>query len=147
MEIAVDRFWALTAKLGEGRIGLCEDGRVSDAEPVPPTRPWAEPWRTIGVTGTNGKTSTTVLAAAAILAAGRHVFSSTTLDYRIDGMSAETFVEEARKANAEVPVVLLTGSHDIADLAAKMKVFDSLGKPFDIDDLVARANKALAANR
>lgn len=58
---------------------------MSDANIVPPARPWAASWRTIGVTGTNGKTSTTVLAAAAIQAAGRPVFSSTTLDYRIDG--------------------------------------------------------------
>jgi UDP-N-acetylmuramoyl-L-alanyl-D-glutamate--2,6-diaminopimelate ligase len=58
---------------------------VSEPAIVPPAQPWAEPWRTIGVTGTNGKTSTTVLAAAAIQAAARHVFSSTTLDYRIDG--------------------------------------------------------------
>ena len=85
MEISVVRFQAWTAKLGEGRIRLCEDGRVSDADIVPPARPWAEPWRTIGVTGTNGKTSTTVLAAAAIQSSARHVFSSTTLDYRIDG--------------------------------------------------------------
>lgn len=58
---------------------------MSDTDAVPSARPWAAGWRTIGVTGTNGKTSTTVLAAAAIRAAGRHVFSSTTLDYRIDG--------------------------------------------------------------
>jgi UDP-N-acetylmuramoyl-L-alanyl-D-glutamate--2,6-diaminopimelate ligase len=63
---------------------------VSEPETLAPEispleRPWAHLWRTIGVTGTNGKTSTTVLAAAAIRASGRHVFSSTTLDYRIDG--------------------------------------------------------------
>jgi len=85
MEIARDGYLRAVAMLGEGRVRLCEDGRVSDADIVPTARPWAESWRTIGVTGTNGKTSTTVLAAAAIQAAGRHVFSSTTLDYRIDG--------------------------------------------------------------
>jgi UDP-N-acetylmuramoyl-L-alanyl-D-glutamate--2,6-diaminopimelate ligase len=84
MEIAREGFLRDVAKLGEGRVRLCEDGRVSEADTVT-ARPWAEAWRTIGVTGTNGKTSTTVLAAAAIRAAGRHVFSSTTLDYRIDG--------------------------------------------------------------
>jgi UDP-N-acetylmuramoyl-L-alanyl-D-glutamate--2,6-diaminopimelate ligase len=60
---------------------------VSDPRIVPAALPWAEAWRTIGVTGTNGKTSTTVLTAAAILAAGEHVFSSTTLDYCIDGVA------------------------------------------------------------
>lgn len=60
---------------------------VSDPRIVPAALPWAEAWRTIGVTGTNGKTSTTVLTAAAILAGGEHVFSSTTLDYCVDGES------------------------------------------------------------
>lgn len=60
---------------------------MSDPRIVPAALPWAEAWRTIGVTGTNGKTSTTVLAAAAILAGGEHVFSSTTLDYCVDGES------------------------------------------------------------
>ncbi len=85
MQIERDRYLRTVTMLGEGRVRLCEDGRVSDADAVPSARPWAAAWRTIGVTGTNGKTSTTVLAAAAIRAAGRHVFSSTTLDYRIDG--------------------------------------------------------------
>ncbi len=56
---------------------------------VPPALPWAASWCTIGVTGTNGKTSTTTLAAAAVQAAGHHVFSSTTLDYCIDGVSLQ----------------------------------------------------------
>ncbi len=60
---------------------------MSDPRIVPAALPWAEAWRTIGVTGTNGKTSTTVLTAAAILAGGEHVFSSTTLDYCIDGVA------------------------------------------------------------
>ena len=60
---------------------------MSDPRFVPAAMPWAESWRTIGVTGTNGKTSTTVMAAAVIQAAGLHVFSSTTLDYCVDGQS------------------------------------------------------------
>lgn len=66
------------------------------------------------------------------------------LDYRIEGMSAEEFVEKAR---GQAPIVLLTGTHNIADLAKQMGVFDWLGKPFDLDELVARANKALAHGR
>jgi two-component system nitrogen regulation response regulator GlnG len=69
------------------------------------------------------------------------------LDYRIEGMTAEDFVTELREKNGEVPVVLLTGTHNIADLAKSMNVFDYLGKPFDIDDLVARARKAIAHGR
>lgn len=69
------------------------------------------------------------------------------LDYRIEGMSAEEFVAKLRAEGATSPVVLLTGTHNIADLAKTMGVFDWLGKPFDIDELVARANKALAHDR
>jgi UDP-N-acetylmuramoyl-L-alanyl-D-glutamate--2,6-diaminopimelate ligase len=59
-------------------------GGVNDPRLVPPAQPWAAAWRTIGVTGTNGKTSTTTLAAAAVRAGGERVFWSTTLGYRID---------------------------------------------------------------
>lgn len=69
------------------------------------------------------------------------------LDYRIEGMTAEEFVKAIREKGTDPPVVLLTGTHNIADLAKQMKVFDWLGKPFDIDDLVARARKALAHDR
>ncbi len=54
---------------------------------VEPTRPpfaWAEPFLTIGTTGTNGKTSTTLLAAYALRAGGRSVLAETTLGYRFD---------------------------------------------------------------
>jgi UDP-N-acetylmuramoyl-L-alanyl-D-glutamate--2,6-diaminopimelate ligase len=99
-------------------VRLCEDGRVSAVEAVT-ARPWAEAWRTIGVTGTNGKTSTTVLAAAAILAAGRHVFSSTTLDYRIDGAplplvrSWPSFLAAAEQCHA------LGGRHAVVEITSQ----------------------------
>ena len=79
---------------------------MTDPRIVPAALPWAESWRTIGVTGTNGKTSTTVLAAAALLASGRHVFSSTTLDYSIDGVplaverSWQSFLATAERCHA-----------------------------------------------
>ena len=70
------------------------------------------------------------------------------LDYRIDGMSAEAFVKALRDQSlGAVPVVLLTGSQNIGQLARDLGVFDSLSKPFDLDDLVARAHAASAANR
>lgn len=69
------------------------------------------------------------------------------LDYRIEGMTAEEFVKAMREKGQESPVVLLTGTHNIADLAKSMNVFDWLGKPFDIDELVARAHKAIAHGR
>ena len=67
-------------------VRVCEDEAVNDPRFVPAAATWAEPWRTIGVTGTNGKTSTTALTAATFLAAGRHVFWSSTLGYYVDGV-------------------------------------------------------------
>jgi CheY-like chemotaxis protein len=70
------------------------------------------------------------------------------LDNRIEGMTAPDFVDALRaKGFDELPVVLLTGSQNIGEIAAQMKVFDALPKPFDIDDLIARAKTASAANR
>jgi UDP-N-acetylmuramoyl-L-alanyl-D-glutamate--2,6-diaminopimelate ligase len=98
---------------------VCEDAAVSDPRIVPAALPWAEPWRTIGVTGTNGKTSTTVLAAAAIQAAGLHVFSSTTLDYCIDGAPLEltrswpSFLAAAEQCHA------LGGRHAVVEITSQ----------------------------
>ena len=52
---------------------------------MPARFPWAEPFFTIGVTGTNGKTSTTHLVAAAVHAAGHGVLCQSTLGYFADG--------------------------------------------------------------
>jgi UDP-N-acetylmuramoyl-L-alanyl-D-glutamate--2,6-diaminopimelate ligase len=52
-----------------------------------PTRPpfhWADAFLTVGVTGTNGKTSTTRLCAAALGAQGHSVLVETTLGYTLD---------------------------------------------------------------
>lgn len=53
--------------------------------PTPAPFAWAAPFFTIGVTGTNGKTSTTTLAAAALRAAGHSVLVETTIGYDLDG--------------------------------------------------------------
>lgn len=92
---------------------------MSDPRIVPAALPWAEPWRTIGVTGTNGKTSTTVLTAAAILASGRHVFSSTTLDYSVDGVplaverSWQSFLNAAERCH------MLGGQHAVVEITSQ----------------------------
>ena len=92
---------------------------MSDPRIVPAALPWAEGWRTIGVTGTNGKTSTTVLAAAMIEAAGLHVFSSTTLDYCVDGRSLglarswPSFLAGAERCHK------LGGSHAVVEMTSQ----------------------------
>ena len=52
--------------------------------PVAAAAPWAEPYFTVGVTGTNGKTSTTRMIAAALRAGGEAVLEVTTLGVRLD---------------------------------------------------------------
>jgi UDP-N-acetylmuramoyl-L-alanyl-D-glutamate--2,6-diaminopimelate ligase len=52
--------------------------------PVPAAAAWAEPMFTFGVTGTNGKTSTTRLIAAALRAAGHSTLEIGTLGVRLD---------------------------------------------------------------
>jgi UDP-N-acetylmuramoyl-L-alanyl-D-glutamate--2,6-diaminopimelate ligase len=72
--------WRAAANSGIG-------GRVS-MQPDRPTQPpfgWAEPFFTIGTTGTNGKTSTTWMHAAILRAWGERVLCINTLGYFFDG--------------------------------------------------------------
>jgi UDP-N-acetylmuramoyl-L-alanyl-D-glutamate--2,6-diaminopimelate ligase len=62
------------------------------ADPIRPTRapaPWAEPYTTVGVTGTNGKTSTTMMVASALGADGSLVLAETTIGYSLGGQPLE----------------------------------------------------------
>jgi len=47
--------------------------------PVRPAAPWADPFFTVGITGTNGKTSTTLLIAEVMRASGAPVAVETTI--------------------------------------------------------------------
>jgi len=55
------------------------------ARPPPPAAPWAASWCSVGVTGTNGKSSTTALLAAALASDGAPVLAATTLGYSLAG--------------------------------------------------------------
>ena len=55
--------------------------------PVPAAAPWAAPYFTIGVTGTNGKTSTTWMIAAALRAAALRTLRISTLGVALDDES------------------------------------------------------------
>src|SRR5688572_26493289 len=53
--------------------------------PVAPAGPWAADMLTVGVTGTNGKTSTTHMIAAAFAAAGHSTLRIGTVGVELDG--------------------------------------------------------------
>lgn len=54
------------------------------ARPTAAPFPWAEEWFTFGVTGTNGKTSTSSLLMSIVRHAGKSVLLETTIGYRLD---------------------------------------------------------------
>ena len=84
-------------------------GSLPPSPASPPERPtrvpaaWAEPLFTVGVTGTNGKTSTTLLVAEVLRAAGYAVAAQTTLGMglgsaHIDPRETGSFYERMRQA-------------------------------------------------
>ncbi len=62
---------------------------MTRVRPVSPAFAWADPIRTIGITGTNGKTSTTHLLEAILRAAGHSVLRVSTLGYAWPGHDYE----------------------------------------------------------
>jgi UDP-N-acetylmuramoyl-L-alanyl-D-glutamate--2,6-diaminopimelate ligase len=72
----------------EAEAQALERARASQnkvVRPTPPPFPWARQFTTVGITGTNGKTSTTRLVAAALEGPARPVLSETTIGYEFRG--------------------------------------------------------------
>jgi UDP-N-acetylmuramoyl-L-alanyl-D-glutamate--2,6-diaminopimelate ligase len=100
-----------------------------------PTRPpfsWADAFLTVGVTGTNGKTSTTRLCAETMRAQGHSVFSETTLGYTLDDQVLDVprtekgyfqGLESAEKRGCRHAAIEVT-SHALAKGFAKKWRFD-----------------------
>ncbi len=61
------------------------EARIQLTRPTPAPFPWAQQFTTVGVTGTNGKTSTTQLVAAAMEGPDTPVLSETTIGYEFRG--------------------------------------------------------------
>lgn len=100
--------------------------------PTPPAFPWADPFFSFGVTGTNGKTSTVHLIGAALAAAGHLALQISTVEYRLGGKNLglphtrngffDAFTA-AHEAGAEWASVEVT-SRALADAYAKRWRFD-----------------------
>ena len=71
--------WGLEAATPRGTPTMQPD------RPTQPPFAWATEFFTIGITGTNGKTSTTAMQAAIVRAWGQRVLGITTLGYFFDG--------------------------------------------------------------
>ena len=102
------------------------------ARPVAAAAPWAEPYLTVGVTGTNGKTSTTTLVAWALREAGHRVLTETTIGYALDGDVVSvprtvggflTALEQAARTGAKHAAIEVT-SEALARGAARSWRFD-----------------------
>ncbi len=107
--------------------------RPTVTRPTPAPKAWAEPYFTVGVTGTNGKTSTTHLVAAALAHAGPGCVTISTLGYfagdeRNDGPRTHHRVLETLRAGAERGIVraaLECTSKALAEGYAKRWRFDA----------------------
>ncbi|MBZ5714160.1 Mur ligase family protein [Nannocystis pusilla] len=105
---------------------------MSAARPVAAAAPWAESMFTFGVTGTNGKTSTTWMIAAAVRTAALHVLQVSTLGVAFDdeawprGKRFADFVATLERAHARGCryAVIETTSHALAQGYARNWRFD-----------------------
>jgi two-component system nitrogen regulation response regulator GlnG len=88
-----------------------------------------------------------VIAAAAALKAGPPPDLLFT-DIRMPGGSGLDFLESLQITNPTLPVIVMSAFTDIRNTASAFRggAFDYLAKPFDLDDVLALAEKALPDN-
>ncbi|HEY5777853.1 MAG TPA: sigma-54 dependent transcriptional regulator [Terrimicrobiaceae bacterium] len=70
-------------------------------------------------------------------------------DFKLPGMSGLELLKELQKGRPHLPVILITayGRSEIAIEATKLGAYDYLLKPFDMPELIALVDKALASSR
>lgn len=78
-------------------------------------------------------------------AAGLHQPDVVLLDVRMPGLDGLEVLEKLRTANPSLPVIMLTGSHDIktAIHAIRLGAFDYLSKPVDDEEVTLTVQRAL----
>lgn len=68
---------------------------------------------------------------------GGQRFDVVLLDHRMPGLSGSEVYQRLRAAGDRTPVVLMTAARNVRELARALGVSHFLGKPFDIDELLA----------
>ena len=82
-------------------------------------------------------------------AAAEGNFDLVITDYRLPGKGGMELLEEVHESNPRLPVIMMTsfGTSETMIGAAKRGVFEYLVKPFEMDDLIEAANKAIRSSR
>ncbi len=67
------------------------------------------------------------------------------LDLKMPGMNGQEFAREFHaRYDHQVPIVLLTTAENVAEQASAMGIRGWIGKPFDLDALVAAVGRELS---
>ena len=76
-------------------------------------------------------------------------FDTVILDLRMPGKSGIETLEEIRKFNADIPVIILTGygTLESAQKAVHLNIFEFVSKPFDVNEIKDIVKKAIEKNR
>lgn len=77
------------------------------------------------------------------LAAG-HAFDVVILDARLPRMNGEQVAQHLKLMPNPPAVILFSASVDLATLATRIGAVDYIRKPFDLDDLTERVERAIA---
>ena len=87
--------------------------------------------------------------AAAVRAVEAEPFDLVLLDVRMPGMDGLTALGKMRELRPTASIVVMTahGTMETAIQAMQRGAYDYLGKPFDLDEAVLLAERALAAAR
>ncbi|MGC8804886.1 MAG: response regulator, partial [Candidatus Ratteibacteria bacterium] len=78
-----------------------------------------------------------------------HVVDAVVLDLRMPGRSGLETLEEIRKINPDVPVIVLTGfgTLEAAQKAVHLNIFEFISKPFDINEMKECIRRAVEKNK
>ena len=74
-------------------------------------------------------------------------FDLIVMDVMMPLMDGPTFATEMERRQHDVPIVVLSGSRDIHEIASSMGAAGAILKPFDIEEFVSAVRRALDPER